>query len=54
MARSQRHRKGSALRKLLLVALVALAFYVVTHARAYLAEQQYLDTHTTAPAAPGR
>jgi uncharacterized protein YbgA (DUF1722 family) len=56
MARNR--RKGRSLRRLLLVALVVLAFYIATHARAYLADQSYVqhyvDTHATAPATPGR
>jgi uncharacterized protein YbgA (DUF1722 family) len=57
MARSRR-RKGGAMRKLLLVAVIAFVVYIAVHTRAYLADQQYLqhyiDTHTTAPATPGR
>lgn len=58
MARNRR-RRGGAVRRLLVVAVVAVAVYIATHAKAYLADQQYvqhyIDTHdTTAPAIPGR
>lgn len=56
MARSRR-RKGLLLRNLLLIAAVVFVLYLAVHAKAYLADQSYLqhyvDTHTTAPATPG-
>jgi hypothetical protein len=56
MARNRR-RKGGLLRKVLLIAAVAVTFYIATHALAYIDEdryvQHYIDTHTTAPATPG-
>jgi uncharacterized protein YbgA (DUF1722 family) len=57
MARSRR-RKGGLMRRVLLLAAVAFVVYIALHAKAYLADQrflqQYVDTHTTAPATAGR
>lgn len=57
MARDRR-RKGSPRRFVLLV-LVVVALFIAVRAKAYLADQQYvqhyIDTHTTsAPARPSR
>jgi uncharacterized protein YbgA (DUF1722 family) len=57
MARNRR-RKGRSLRRLLLVAVVVLAVYIAAHVKAYVDDQRtlqhYVDTHTSAPATPGR
>ena len=59
MARNRR-RKAGCLSRLLLVAVVIMALYIVaTRGKAYLDDQQMLqryvnDHSTTAPATPGR
>lgn len=57
MARNRR-RKGGLLRRLLLVAVIAVAVYVAAHVTAYVDDQRtlqhFIDTHTTAPATSGR
>jgi hypothetical protein len=56
MARNHR-RKGS-LRRFLVLVLAIVALCIATYAKAYVDDQRalqhYVDTHTTAPATPGR
>lgn len=53
-----RNRRRGGLRRFVILTLVIVALFIAVRAKAYLADQQYvqhyIDTHTTAPATPGR